>query len=552
MTKRLIFFAGAAIALAIPSTAPVAQQAGGQPILSGPLARLDIEDAEVAASRGRPQGTLNIGWHFALDPGWLNPVEHQLTGVQQAFDYFVQDALIKPMPQSDATYSLAEHAEMSADYKNAAFRLRPGLKFQDGTPLTSADVKWTYENFKGARAKLFHDKLDHIDIVDDRTIIFRFKEPFVDFMALYNGYASGIGWIVSGKYYNKVGPDGFKQHPMGAGPFKLVSQEAGSQMVFEAWDGYWRRTPGVAKIVVKAIALSPASRLAGLQTGELDLAYGLTGKLLPRVINDKNLRWDKNFTSSWFLTFPGYTEKDSPFHDKRVREAVSLALNRTFLSKQETQGIGPPWGNWLSSEQPDVLRGDGTDLPVPEYNPAKAKKLLAEAGFPNGFDFDWYVPFPPYFDLGQRVLADLGTVGIRGKLEVLEGPAYQAKNAQGRKGFAGNRTIVQRIDVRSAWEAIPILAVCSAPSAMVCEPQIDELWKKHEASLDAEERESLNAEIQHLLIKGYYFVPIYMNPFVHAVGPRVLPEGDGFHRYWETKRAPFPYPWEIWEVKASG
>ncbi len=551
MDTRLIVLVGAIIALAIPSIAPVAQPAGEHAILSGPLAPLDIKDAEVATTRGTPTGTLNIGWHFGLDPGWLNPVEHQLTGVQQAFDYFVQDALIKPMPRGDATYSLAEHAEMTADYKKAAFRLRPGLRFQDGSPLTSADVKWTYENFKGARAQLFHDKLDHIEIVDDRTIIFHFKQPFVDFMDLYNGYASGIGWIVSDKYYEKVGKDGFKQHPMGAGPFKLVGQEAGTQMVFEAWDGYWRRPPGVAKIVVRAIR-DPAARLAGLQTRELDLAYGLTGKLLPRVMADKNLRWDKNFTSAWFLTFPGYAEKDSPFHDKRVREAVSLALNRAFLSKQETQGIGPPWGNWLSSEQRDVLRGDGADLPVPEYNPEKAKKLLAEAGFPDGFEFDWYVPFPPYFDLGQRVLADLGAVGIRGKLEVLEGPAYQAKNAQGRNGFPGNRTIVQRIDVRGAWEAIPLFAVCSSPAAMVCEPQIDELWKKHEASLDPEERESLSAEIQHLLIKDHYFVPIYMNPFVHAVGPRVLPAGDGFHRYWDTKRAPFPYPWEIWEVKTSG
>jgi peptide/nickel transport system substrate-binding protein len=551
MIDRLIILAGTVIALVIPSTAPVAQPAGGEAILAGPLARLDIKDAEVATSRGTSEGTLTVAQHFALDPGWLNPVEHQLTGVQQEFDYFVQDAMFKPMPQGDATYGLAEHAEMSADYKKAAFRLRPGLKFQDGTPLTSADVKWTYENFRGFRAQLFHDKLDHVEIVDDRTIIFHFKEPFIDFMDLYNGYASGIGWIVSGNYYNKVGADGFKQHPMGAGPYKLVSQEAGSQMVFEAWEGYWRRVPGAKTIVVKAIR-DPATRLAGLQTGELDLAFGMTGKLLPRVIADKNLRWDKNFTSAWFLAFPGYDEEDSPFHDRRVREAVSLALNRAFLSKQETQGIGPPWGNWLSSEQPDVLRGDGSDLPVPEYNPAKAKKLLSEAGFPNGFDFDWYVPFPPYFDLGQRVLADLGAVGIRGKLEVLEGPAYQAKNAQGRKGFSGNRTIVQRIDVRSAWEAIPIFAVCSAPSAMVCDPKINELWKKHEASLDPEERDVLTADIQRVFINEYYFVPIYMNPFVHAVGPRVLPEGDGFHRYWDTKRAPFPYPWEIWEVKANG
>lgn len=528
-----------------------AQSAAEQPILSGPLAKLDIKPAEIVTPRGKPQGTLTIAQHFALDPGWLNPLEHSYSGTQQEYDYFVHDALIKTMPQGIATYSLAEHAEISADFKNAAFRLRAGLKFQDGTPLTSADVQWTYEHFKGARAQLFHDKLDRIEIKDDRTIVFHFKEPFLDFMDLYNGNVSGIGWIVPGKYYDKVGSDGFKQHPIGAGPFKLVSQEPGAQMVFEAWDGYWRRTPGVAKIVVKGIR-DPASRLAGLQTGELDLTYGMTGKLLPRVMSDKNLRWDKNFTSAWFLAFPGYTDKESPFHDQRVREAVSLAVNRVFLARQETQGIGIPWGNWLSSEQPDALRGDGKDLPVPQYDPEKAKKLLADAGFPGGFSFDWYVPFVPYFDMGQRILADLGAVGIHGKLEVLEGPAYRAKLGQGRKGFPGNRTILQAIDTRSAAESIGIYAVCGGGASLVCDPKVDALWKKYQDSTDPEERASLSAEVQHMLIENYYLVPIYMNPFVHAVGPHVAPAGDGFHKYWDTKDAPYPYPWEDWQVTASG
>jgi peptide/nickel transport system substrate-binding protein len=548
MTKGPIALVVAMLALAMPPSATLAVEAA---ILKGPLAKLDIKPAEVAPSRGKSQGTLTVAQHFALDPGWLNPLEHSYVVTQQHYDYIVHDALIKTMPQGILTYSLAEHAEMSADYESAAFRLRPGLKFQDDSPLTAADVKWTYDNFKGARAKLFHDKLDKIEIVDDRTIIFRFKEPFIEFMDIYNGNVSGIGWVVPGKYYEKVGADGFKLKPLGAGPFKLVSQEPGTQMNFEAWDGYWRRTPGVKTLVVKGIR-DPASRVAGLETGELDLAYGMTGKLLPRVMKDKNLRWDRNFTSAWWLTFPGYAEKDSPFHDKRVREAVSLSLNRAFLSKQETQGIGAPYGNWITSEQPDALRGDGKDLPVPEHNPEKAKKLLAEAGFPNGFDLDWYVPFVPYFDMGQRILADLAAVGIRGKLEVLEGPGFRSKVGQGRKGFPGNRTIVQNIDIRSAAEMISIFATCGSTASFVCEPKIDELWKKHQASLDQEERESLSAQIQHMLIENYYFVPIYMNPFVHAVGPKVLPEGDGFHRYWDTKNAPYPYPWEIWEVKTSG
>jgi len=551
MIKGLAGLISALCLVVTSGSAAIAQQS--TPILSGPLAKLDIKPAQIESKRGTPKGTLTVAQHFGLDPGWVNPQTHSYVLTQVQYDYFLHDALIKSMPQGVLTYSLAEHAEMAADFSKAAFRLRPGLKFVDGTPLTTADVKWTYENFKGAYAKIFHDKTEGSKSVDDRTIIFNFKEPFLDFLALYNGGVSGIGWIVPHKYYEKVGADGFKAKPIGAGPFKLVSQQAGSQFHFEANENYWRRTPGVKTVIVKGIR-DPSSRLAGLQTGELDLAYGMTGKLLPRVMKDKNLRWDKNFTAPWYLLFPGYGEKDSPFHDKRVRQAVSLAINRSFISKRETQGIGVVWGNWINAGNPDALKGDGTDLPVPEYNPEKAKKLLADAGYPNGFDFDWYVPFVPYFDMGERVLVDLRAVGIRGKLEVLEGPAFRAKMGRGRKAYPGNKTIVQNIDPRpgGAAASIRVFALCDSRSSFVCEPKIEELWKKYAGSVDPEVRDEALRKIQHYIVENYLLVPIYLNPFVHAVGPRVLPAGDKeFHHYWDTANAPYPWPWEVWEVKAD-
>jgi peptide/nickel transport system substrate-binding protein len=322
------------------------------------------------------------------------------------------------------------------------------------------------------------------------------------------------------------------------------------QMVFEAWEEYWRRPPAAKTIVVKGIR-DLVARMAGLQTGELDLAYGMTGKLLPRLMKDRNLRWDPNHTSPWFLMFPGYNEPGSPFHDKRVRQAVSLAINRIILAKQETEGIGIVWGNWISPENPGALRGDGTDLTVPEYDPERAKQLLAEAGYAGGFSLDWFVPYVPYFDMGERIMTDLGNIGIRGKLQVLEGPALRTMLAQGRKGFQGSKTIVQNIDPRPGGAAalVGVYAVCEGSASFICEPRIEELWARHRASTDLEERDRLIKAIQRILIEEHYFVPIYINAFVAGVGPRVLPAGEGFHRYWDAPQSPFPYPWEVWEVK---
>jgi ABC-type transport system substrate-binding protein len=168
--RRGMFAVLAVLALGLALTWGEAATPTSEPILSGPLVKLDIKDAEVAAVRGKPKGTLTIGIHFALDPGWLDPLEHIPAITQQHYDYLVHDALIKPMPQGELTYSLAEHAEVAADFTKAAFRLRPGLTFHDGHALTTADVKWTYENYKGVHAKTFHDKLERFELVDDRTI----------------------------------------------------------------------------------------------------------------------------------------------------------------------------------------------------------------------------------------------------------------------------------------------------------------------------------------------------------------------------------------------
>ncbi len=516
------------------------------------MAKLEIKNPIIQSPRGESRGTLTVAQHFGLSPKWLDPQEQGVGAIGQAFLALVHDAMIKPTGQGYYTYSLAEHLEMPADFTYAKFRLRQGLTFHDDTPLTTADVKWSFENYRGFHAATLQNKLDTrrsdggIEIVDARTIVFHFKEPFLDFLHFYNGIPTGIGWIVPKDYYQKVGPKGFKEHPIGAGPFKFVRQEVGSRVEVEAWEQYWRRVPGTKKIIVKHVQ-GFAQRLAALRTGEVDLAYGLTGKILKLVMKAPNLRWDANFTNPWHFFFPGYQDPASPFHDKRVRQAISLAINREFLSRQESESIGPVWGNWIGPDRIDAIQ----DLPLPEYDPEKAKTLLVAAGYGNGITLAGIAPFPPYYEMAERLATDLKVVGISVPVDVMDQPVFRGKMAKGKNGWPGGKTIVHEIVVGPGNAAAEVknVTTCDSPASFMCEPYIEERWAKYQASIDLEERAGWIKEIQRYVIDEYLAVPIYINPFVHAVGPNVLPEGDGFHKYWGAPQVGFPWPWEEWQVK---
>src|SRR4029079_7145174 len=131
------------------------------------------------------------------------------------FAYALHDALVKHLPGKTFAPSLAESYEIAPDYKSATFKLRAGIKFHDGQPVTPEDVKFTFEKYRGANAGILKEKTEKVEISDDRPIKFVFKEPFLDFMTIYGSPSSGAGCIVPKAYYEKVGPNGFKQNPIG-------------------------------------------------------------------------------------------------------------------------------------------------------------------------------------------------------------------------------------------------------------------------------------------------------------------------------------------------
>ena len=286
-------------------------------------------------ARSAPNGGLTLAWHTAMAPRWLDPQEHDGTATPDNFLMALHDALIKN--SGTVLYdhpSLAERYEFAKDGKSATFWLREGIKFHNGEPVTPEDVRFSYENYRGALASAFKAKTEAVDIVDRRTVRFRFKEPFLDFLLLLgSGNVTGAGWVVPAKYYQQVGPDGFKRKPIGAGPYRVASIEAGVKIQFEAFEHYYR--PVHAKSLTMVSVPEAATRLAMLERGEADIIYGLPGELIDRVKKNPKLMLAPVLSGSFWLEFVGFQDPKSPFHDKRVRQAISLAINRAAINDAE-------------------------------------------------------------------------------------------------------------------------------------------------------------------------------------------------------------------------
>jgi peptide/nickel transport system substrate-binding protein len=468
--------------------------------------------APVSATRVEPKGRLVYAYTTTIPPAWLDPQENPPQVTPYLVQYAVHDALVKHMPGQPLAASLAESYEVAPDFKSATFKLRPGVKFHDGSPVTPEDVKFTFEKYRGASARVLHDKTDSIELVDNRTIRFHFLEPFLDFMILYGSPASGAGWIVPKAYYEKVGADGFKQAPIGAGPYRFVRQQLGVEIELEAVPDYWRKSPSIKTLVLKGVP-EDASRAAMLQTGEADMTI-IAGQLIEAIRRDPQVHFvPTRSAATWIECMPD--RPDSPLKDMRVRQAVSLAIDRNALNDAEMAGMSPIGGNWIPEEYAGAI-----SRPAPPFDAARTKQLLADAGVSGGFDVNYITPLPPYFSWAERVASQLRAVGIRTNVNQMERGVFYEKLAPGPDRLTG--FILQFAGAPGdAASRVREYAVCNASFSGLCTDEVDSRMKRYDGSSDEKERQTLLTEIQNYLLDNYLMLPLARNVLLNVAGPRV-------------------------------
>jgi len=466
-----------------------------------------------AGAQGSPEGQLTIAFDASIAPTFLDPAETSGIATPFAFLYAMHDALIKPLPGNNMAPCLAESWQESPDGLVVEFKLREGLKFHNGDPFTAEDVKFSFHRYRGTSARQLHERVKAVEVVDPHRVRFVLHAPWPDFLAFYATPATGAAWIVPRKYIEKVGEDGFKRQPVGLGPYRFVRMSPGVELVLEANEQYWRKKPSVKRIVFKGVP-DRTTRLAMLKAGDADIGYLMVGVEGATIKADPKLRLVRVIPSAvWWLEFPEQWNPKSPWRDRRVRLAANLAVDKHAINDAERLGFSRLTGSIIPSVMEFALRID----PFP-HDPAHARRLLTDAGYPNGFDAGDLTPLPPFTTMGEAVANDLAAVGIRSRVRIMERATYM--EAWRAKKLQGVLVTVSAAPGNAA-SRLEAFVVSTGPYAYGGYPDIDDLFRQQAQERDRKKREAMLHEIQRLMHERVMHGPIFEPATLHGVGPRV-------------------------------
>ena len=467
-----------------------------------------------------PDGQLIWAVHVSLAPTYFEPAETPGLITPFMIYYALHDALVKPMPGNPQAPSLAESWSVSPDGLAYEFVLRRGVKFHNGDPVTAEDVKFSFERYRGVAAKTFKARVAAVEALDPHRVRFVLKQPWPDFMVFYGTPATGAGWIVPKKYVEKVGDDGFKKAPVGAGPYRFVSFTPGVELVLEAFEQYWRKAPSVKRLVLKVVP-EESTRLAMLKRGEADIAYSIRGANAEELKRTPGLTLKPTYMpwTQWSAFTAEQWDPKSPWRDKRVRLAANLAIDRKTINEAEYLGFS----RLTASIIPSSFEFHWAP-PLHPYDPGRARQLLVEAGYPNGFDGGTISSDLVYAPVAEAVGNYLGAVGIRVKLTPMERAAFS--KAQSEKKLK-NLTLGGSAAFGNAATRIEAFVVGGGFYAYGSYPDIDGLFQEQAAETDRKRREALLHRIQQLMHEKAMFLPVMEPAFLNGYGPRVAESGLG-------------------------
>jgi peptide/nickel transport system substrate-binding protein len=386
--------------------------------------------------------------------------------------------------------------------------LRPNVKFSNGEAFTAQSAKKSIETMKAAAAyKSFTSVIDHADVVDDHTLDVVSAQPTgLIMMALAMG-----SFQYPLDYWNKVGESGFGTAPMGTGPYMLDHWTKGVEVALKANPGYWGQQPGAANVLFKVIP-DKSGQVAALQSGQVNFIYDVEIGSVSTLQGDKSLKVvTRPSNRLYYMTLSGLT--DTPLKDPAVRRALQSAVDVKSIIDNQLGGLGTPLNGQLLA--PNYFGYDPSVKATP-YDPAKAKQLLAEAGYPNGFKVTFKYPSGRYAqdkEVGQALAAQLALVGVQSDQQVLESGTFltQLVNLQLNDMFFSGS--LPPPDAHMMYQQF----AQGAPYLYYSDhAKVDALVAKDAVTADPTQRKQIISDITKVFQEDPPFIPMYQGVDLYA------------------------------------
>ncbi|ACS81021.1 ABC transporter substrate-binding protein [Maridesulfovibrio salexigens] len=475
-------------------------------------AKKETTEAAPAAAAGK---TLKLA--MDADPVSLDP-HVQLSGGMLQYSHMVFDPLVRWAQDGSFEPRLAESWERIDD-KTMRFHLRKGVKFHSGNPFTAEDVVWTIERLKkSADFKGLFEPFSPAKVVDANTVDIITKEPY----GLLLNMATYI-FPMDKKFYSgndesgqakdaivKTGPSFANVNESGTGKYTVAEREQGVRVVFKSFPEYWDKAGNVDTIILTPIK-NDATRVAALLSGDVDFIMPVPPQDLKRVESTEGLQL-VTMSGSRIITFQLNQKRQKPFQNPKVRQAIVYATDNTGIVNKVMKGFATV----ACQQGPEGFAGYNAEL-KPRYDLEKAKQLMKEAGYENGFECTMIAPNNRYVNdekIAEAFVSMLGKIGIKVNLKTMPKAQYWDQfDAQ----VADIQMIGWHSDTEDSANYTEFLLMCinketgygQYNSGNYCNPEVDSLIMQSQTETDLAKRSAMLQKVEKILYDEAAFVPLH-------------------------------------------